>query len=139
MADAEADPAVVVAAMGGDRPQAVMARIAAADLHPELGRGKVELVVEHGDVPQRDLEEVLGFPDRPPGLVHVGLRLQQQHLLAADHRIRRLGLEAPAPGARAMGARNLVHGHEADVVAVPGVAGSGIAEADEEAHRLAFS
>jgi hypothetical protein len=38
-----------------------------------------------------------------------------------------------------MNARNLVHGHETDVVAVLGVAGTGIAEADEEAHRLAYS
>ena len=46
MADAEADSAVLVAAMGGDRAQAVMAGIAAADLHAEFRRRKIELVVE---------------------------------------------------------------------------------------------
>jgi hypothetical protein len=38
-----------------------------------------------------------------------------------------------------MRARNLVHGHETDIVAVSGVAGAGIAEADEEAHRSSCS
>ncbi len=38
MADADPHAPVIVAAMGGDRAKAVVAGIAAADLHPELGR-----------------------------------------------------------------------------------------------------
>ena len=66
MADAEADPAVIVAAMGGDRAQAVVTRIAAPELHAELGRWQIELVVEDRDVAERDLEEPLASATARP-------------------------------------------------------------------------
>ncbi len=53
MADAEPDPPVVVADMGGDRAQAVVPGDAAADLDPHLGGREVELVVEDGEGAQR--------------------------------------------------------------------------------------
>ena len=53
MADADPDPAEVVADMGLGRAQAVMAGGAAADLHLDLERGEIELVVEDGDVGRR--------------------------------------------------------------------------------------
>ena len=57
MTDAEPHPAIVVADMRRDRAQAVVAGDAAADLDPHLRRRQFELVVEHGDVARRDLEE----------------------------------------------------------------------------------
>ena len=66
MADADAHAAIVVAAMGRDRAQAVMAGIAAADLHAQLAGRQVELVVEDRHVVQRDLEEALRLGDRAP-------------------------------------------------------------------------
>ena len=63
MADAEPDAAIVGADLRIDRAQAVMAAIAAADLHPRLARGEVDLVVEHGDVGGAELVEV----SRPSG------------------------------------------------------------------------
>ena len=74
MTDAEPHAAIVVADMRGDRAQAVMAGNAAADLDPHLRRRQFELVVEHGDVAGRELEEVRGFLHRAPGVVHVGRR-----------------------------------------------------------------
>src|SRR5215218_5443227 len=64
MADAEAYAAILVAAMGRDGAKPVMAGIAAADLHAQLGGRKIELVVEDRHVMQRNFEEVLRFPHR---------------------------------------------------------------------------
>ena len=61
MTDAEPDAAILVADMRGDRAQAVMSGNAAADLHPQLRRRQFELVVEHGDVAGRELEEIRGL------------------------------------------------------------------------------
>ena len=46
MADADPHPLVAGADMGGDRAQAVVAGVAAADLDPHLGRREIELVVD---------------------------------------------------------------------------------------------
>ena len=139
MPDAEADSAVLVAAMGGDRAQSVMTGIAAADLHAEFRRWKIEFVVEDRDVAERDLEEPHGIRHRPSGFVHVGLRLEEDDLLARDRCLGRIGLEALSPGRRPVDARDFVHRHETDIVTVPGIAGAGIAESDEKAHRGAHS
>ena len=55
MADADADAAVIVADMLGDRTQAVMAGNAAADLDPHLAGRQLDLVVKHRDVAERSL------------------------------------------------------------------------------------
>ena len=60
-ADADPHPHIVVAAMSGNRTQAVVSGVAAAGLHAHFRRGEVDLVVEHGDVAELDLEEVLRF------------------------------------------------------------------------------
>ena len=44
------------------------------------------------------------------------------------------GLKTGAPGRGAMQARDLVDGHEADIVPVAGIARAGIAEAGEDQH-----
>ena len=104
MADAEAHAAVIVAAMGGDRAQAVMARIAAADLHPQLGRAAGRARRRRRSRPESGiLKKRCASADRPAGLVHVGLRLEDQHLLAADRRLGGLALEAPAARGRRCG------------------------------------
>ena len=46
----------------------VMAGIAAADLDAELGGREIELVVEHDDVAERDLEEAHRLAHGPAGL-----------------------------------------------------------------------
>src|SRR5690606_12190699 len=50
MADADTDAAIVLAAMGVERPDAVMAAGAAAGLDAHLAGRKVEFVIEDGDV-----------------------------------------------------------------------------------------
>ncbi len=67
MADADAHAAIILAAMRVDRPQPVVAAIAAADLDPHLGLREVDLVVEHGDRRQWQLVEAHGFADRLAG------------------------------------------------------------------------
>jgi hypothetical protein len=83
VADADPHPPVIVAALGGDRAQAVVPGIAAPELDAQLPGRKVELVVEDHDVPERDLVETLRLRDRAAGLVHVGLRLEDEHALSA--------------------------------------------------------
>ena len=75
MADAEPHAPVVVADMGGDRAQAVVAGIAASSLQLELGRRQVDLVVKDVDVSFVDLEVAMGLADGLAAVVHVGLRL----------------------------------------------------------------
>ena len=77
MADADPHPAIVVADMGGDRAQPVVAGDAAAGLHPHLAGRQVDLVVEHHDVGQRQLVEMHRLGDRAAGLVHEGAGQQQ--------------------------------------------------------------
>src|ERR1700741_3629945 len=106
MTDAEPHPAVLIAVMRGDRGQAVMAGIPAADLAPNLGRRKLQLVLEHRDFPGRELEEVPRFLHRAPRLVHVGRRFEQDHALMVDCAFRGLALKAAAPWCETMTPRN---------------------------------
>mgnify|MGYP003348642181 CR=1 FL=1 len=46
MTDAKAQTFVIIADMGGDRAQAVMAGDAAADFDPAFGRSEIEFVVK---------------------------------------------------------------------------------------------
>ena len=64
MADAEAHAAIIVADMGRDRAQAVVAGIAAAVLDAHLRRRQVDLVVQHDDVLGAELVEMRGLADR---------------------------------------------------------------------------
>ena len=64
MADADADPAIVVADMGVDVAQAVVAAGTAALLHAHPAGRDVELVVEHHDPVERHLEEAHRLADR---------------------------------------------------------------------------
>ena len=58
--------------------------VPAADLHLHLERREVELVVEDGQGVHVELVEAHRLLNRVAAVVHEGLRLQQQHALAAD-------------------------------------------------------
>src|SRR3954452_24421805 len=114
-----------------------MAGDAAADLDPQLAGGQLKLVLEHGDVSRRQLEEVRGFLHRAPRIVHEGPRLEQDDALALQRAFRGLALKTAAPWLEIMTPRDLVDGDEADIVPVMRVFRAGIAEADEQSHGAA--
>ena len=100
MADADPHPLVAGADMGGDRAQAIMPGVAAADLHPELAGREVELVVDDDDRAEIELREAQSFADCAR-LVHVGLRLDERHPLIANQSVRGQALKSRAKGAEA--------------------------------------
>ncbi|MNX84031.1 hypothetical protein D3C86_1158110 [compost metagenome] len=138
MADAHAAPAEVGAQVADQAADAVLARCAAAGLHAEAARGQVDLVVEDDDLAGFDLVEARRLADRAAALVHIGLRFHQQDLDravgAVDLAFADDGLELGPLGTEAPAARDLVHGHEADVVAVLLVFGARIAEPCDDDH-----
>src|SRR5438094_5060062 len=121
MTDPEPHPAIVVADMRGDRAQPVMTGDAAADLDPDFRRRQFELVLKHGDVADAKLEEVRGFLNCAPGLVHVGSRPQQNDLLAIERAFRSLALKTAAPRCETVTPRNFINGHGTDDVTGVGV------------------
>src|SRR5258705_11466204 len=139
MTDAEPHPAILVADMRTDRAQAVMAGDAAADLDAHLRRRQFDLIVEHSDLAGRELEEIGGFLHGAAGIVHEGRGLEQHDALAFERAFRGLALKAAAPWCEIMMPRDLVDGHEPDVVPVLRVFHAGITEADKEAHDAASS
>ena len=72
VANPDADSLIVVANVGGNRAQAIVAGIAATGFHFQPAGRQVDLVVKHVDVADRDLEEAKGFADGLSALVHVG-------------------------------------------------------------------
>src|SRR5260370_393148 len=134
MANADADPPVVVAHMGRNRAQAVMARDAAAGFNTHLGGRQVDLVVEDHDVTEVDLVEMRRLPDCQAGLVHVGTRQQQGDALAVDRTFGSDPAKAPSPRANPVAAGNGFDRHEADIMTIAGIARARIAEPDQELH-----
>ncbi len=118
MADAEPQTAILLAAMGVDRFDAVVAAVAAADLDAGFCRRQIQLVIDDGDILRMQLVEAHGFADRLAGEVHEGLRLHQQNPFAADFTLGDLGLEFLRPGGKVMAAMDDVDSHETDIVAV---------------------
>src|ERR1043166_8769969 len=103
---------------------------AAADLHPHLRRRQFELVLEHGDVAGRDLEEVGCLLYGAAGLVHVRCRLEQHDALAIERAFGGLALKTTAPWCETMTPCDFLNGHEPDVVPVLRVFRAGITEAN---------
>src|SRR5947207_5836127 len=136
MPDADPDPPVIGADHRIDRAQPVMAGRAAAALDPHLARPQIELVVDHDDLFRRDLVEAHRRQNRVAGIVHEGLRQEQQTARARDHPLGEFALEAVAKRREAIPPRDRLGGHEADIVAVAGIARARIAEPDDQAHRL---
>ena len=83
---------------------------------------------------EAELVEAHRLADAAPGFVHVGLRQQQRDALAADRPLGDQPLEARAERADAMLFGDALDRHEADVVAIAGVFGAGIAEPCDEQH-----
>src|SRR3954467_14290053 len=137
MTDPEPHPAIIIADMRGDRAQPVMTGDAAADLHAYFRRRQFEFVLKHGDVGGTELEEVRGFLNRAPGLVHVSGRPQQNDLFTIERTIGSLALKTEAPWCKTMTPRNFIDGHEADVVPVVRVFRTGVTETDKQAHDAA--
>ncbi len=102
-----------------------MAGIAAAELHPELGGGEVELVVQHDHVGERNLVEALRLRDRAAGLVHEGRGLQEDRSLGPSTARRPRPGSAVAERARPVLAGDRVDGEEADIVPVARIACAG--------------
>ncbi len=87
------------------------------------------------DPAERQLVEADGRGDRLAGQVHVGLRLLQQDPLA-PRRPRSIRPEKRLrQGPKPWLSRDRVDRHEADVVAMAGIAGTGIAEPDQQQHE----
>src|SRR4051812_37479218 len=106
--------------MRGDRAQPVVAGEAAVAARLQPPSVEIDLVVDDEDRVRLDLVEARGGADRPPGVVHVRLRLQQPDAMAVDADLRDAAGELPLPGA-AVPPRELVHDHPTDVVPVAGV------------------
>ena len=131
MSNPDPHPPVIWSEKAVDRPQPVMAGAAAAALHPQLAGPQIDLVMYHDDVRKQELEKPRRLADRLAGRVHKGLRLQQQHPLTANRRLRKFAVEAVAESRGTVPAGNRFDRHEADVVTVSGVAATRIAETDD--------
>ena len=107
-----------------------MAGVAAAALYSQLAGAQIDLVMYDDDVRKQELEKPRHIAHRLAGRVHKGLRLQQQHPLTADRRLREFALEAVAEPCGTVLSGDRVDRHEADVMTVAGVAGTRIAETD---------
>src|SRR5436190_17351165 len=92
--------------------------------------------MDDDNVLRRDLVEAHRRQHRLAGIVHEGLRPQQQAPLAGDHPFGELALEAVAKRREAIAPRDRLGRHEADIVAIAGIARARIAEPDDQAHRL---
>jgi hypothetical protein len=90
--------------------------------------------VEDDDLGRRDLVEAGGLGHGAAGVVHVGERLEEEDPLAPEVALAGDALEAGAPGGEAVGGRDPLGGHEADVVALAGVLVAGVAQAHPETH-----
>ena len=97
-ADADAHPEVVLrAGRAGDRPQPVVAALAAAALEADRGERDVELVVDDDEVLDREVVVVEQAADGPAGLVHVGERTGEHHPPAGEAALTRRAREPAHP------------------------------------------
>ena len=99
------------------------------NLHP--ARLQVRVVVNHDQPIGLDLEETGRRADGSPRLVHVRLRFQEREPEPVRAYLGQLAGELSTPGA-AVPARQLVGGHEADVVARIGIFAPRIPEPGDE-------
>src|SRR6185312_4568753 len=89
-----------------------------------------------GDVGGRELVELRNRLNAFAGGVHEGLRLQDQHALAGDAGFAEQAFELLAEGRETVAFGDFLDGEEADIVPVLCVFVPGIAEADDQMHRL---
>src|SRR3954463_13967511 len=112
-----------------------MARSPAADLHFDLHWGEVELVVKDRERVQIELVEFERLLDRVAAVIHEGLRLHEQDSVFADPPFSDEASELLLPGTEIVRHGEHIGGHEADVVPLKRIFGSGISEADPKLHR----
>ncbi|MND53151.1 hypothetical protein D3C80_441800 [compost metagenome] len=134
VADADAQPAIILAAMGVERFDAVVPAVASGCLEPRSSRWQIEFIVDRDDICRRQLVEAHGLANGLAREVHEGLRLHQQNLLAVDLAFRDHCLELLRPRRKARPSLNGVNSHETDIVAVACVLRSGIAKASNDQH-----
>src|SRR3546814_12218432 len=94
MTDADPGPPVILAEMGIDAAQAVVAGRSAALLDPHLSRQQVEFVVQYHHVRRGQFVEARRRADRAARLVPVGQRLQERDALAPEPATPQLSLES---------------------------------------------
>src|SRR6185436_6739498 len=105
---------------------------AATNLHTYFRRRQFELVLKHGDVGGTELEEVRGFLNRAPRLVHVSGRPQQDDLFAIQRAFGSLALKTSAPRCETVTPRDVIDDHEPDIVPVVCEFRTGITETDKQ-------
>jgi hypothetical protein len=126
-------PIVARAQLGVDVAQAVVARMAAAELELGLAGQHIELVVDHEDFVGRDLEEARQRGHRFPGEIHERPGLEQPHGLAMQVGARDEAVVAAVVGQREFQfAGERVDPPEADIVARGFVFGARVAQSDEQ-------
>src|SRR5690348_1950191 len=134
MADAETQAVeLAVTQVGHDVAQAVLAAVAAVELHSRGASREVQVVMRDQALLRRNLVVAQRGSDRDAALVHEGGGLEQPHRLAADAQLAalavQLAVEAPA---LVLTRRQGVHKPEPGVVPGSEVFGTGIAQSDDE-------
>src|SRR5689334_1522728 len=132
LVDADPHALVVISDVSGYRTQAVVASNSAAEFHPDFRGREIDLVVKNHNVAWLDLVEIRGFRHRTTRYIHICAKQKQEDAIIDDIAFNRHPLKTPSPWRQFMAARNCLHCHEPDVMAVAGVFGTGIAEADEK-------
>src|ERR1700710_1338087 len=123
--------------MRRNRTKPVVTGAPAADLDAHLAVRQFELVLKHGDLAGRELEEIRRFLHRAARLVHERHGTKQHHALAIERAFRGLALKTAAPWCETMTPRNFIDHRETDVVPVMRVFGAGIAETNKQSHDAA--
>src|SRR6266480_4183248 len=132
MAHSQPHTAILVTNMRRNRTQPIVPRVTASDFYTQLGRRKLNLVVEYRNAGKLELEVTHGFLHGTARLVHVSLRLQQHDAFVTEPDFGDHALKSTAPWWLTMTPRNFIHGHEADIVPIVLVFRVGVAETNEE-------
>ncbi len=135
MADPEAQPeeVIVVAHLGDDVLEAVMAAVTTTLLELGDARGQIQFIMGHQNRFRLNLIKTRQSGDRLAGEVHVGVRDEQSHILPINQNAgsvaEELGLFAQAD---IVPAGQLLHIPGARIVAGFGIFRAGIAQSDDQ-------
>src|SRR5436305_2850012 len=136
MADADPDAAKLRAEAGVDRSQAVMPGGPAAELHLDLERREVELVVKDGQGVPIELIEAQRLLNRIAAVVHEGLGLEQQNAVSPKAPFGDQASEFLLPRTEIMRFGDDVGRHEPDIVPLKRIFCAGVTKADPELHAF---
>ena len=120
-----------------DRPQAVVAAVAAAFAEAQLAEWQREVVGQDQHIRERGVLAGQHLAHGEPRVIHEGERLDQGQVktpVPAQHHARVVTLPATARPTCTVG--DPIDHQPADVVARPGVLRPGVAQADDEFHPL---